>query len=166
MDMWGRSLLVSVGLLVVLLPGCSAGRRSVQHREIRKEVHSIHSDSMLLKNLYQASRNKVIDIEHIVFDSCRLNGVQSVTHVAIKEQGEEVVESVVSSGSVDEKLAACHFKLLEYIKLFSAIRYKTVYIFVLNDWFKRPEYRDILDYINFMGCFYFFNEIPLNFLGL
>ena len=104
MDMWGRSLLVSVGLLVVLLPG--AGRRSVQHREIREEVHSIHSDSMLLKNLYQASRNKVIDIEHIVFDSCRLNGVQSVTHVAIKEQGEEVVESVVSSGSVDENCFA------------------------------------------------------------
>lgn len=102
MDMWGRSLLVSVGLLVVLLSSCSAGRRSVQHRETREEVHSIHSDSMLLKNLYQASRNKVIDIEHIVFDSCRLNGVQSVTHVAIKEQGEEVVESVVSSGSVDE----------------------------------------------------------------
>ena len=101
MDMWGRSLFVSVGLLVVLLSGCSAGRRSVQHREIREEVHSIHSDSMLLKNLYQASRNKVIDIEHIVFDSCRLNGVQSVTHVAIKEQGEKVVESVVSSGSVD-----------------------------------------------------------------
>ena len=104
MDMWGRSLLVSVGLLVVLLSGCSAGRRSVQHREIREEVHSIHSDSMLLKNLYQASRNKVIDIEHIVFDSCRLNGVQSVTHVAIKEQGEKVVESVVSS--VDENCFA------------------------------------------------------------
>ena len=61
---------------------------------------------MLLKNLYQVSRNKVIDIEHIVFDSCRLNGVQSVTHVAIKEQGEEVVESVVSSGSVDENCFA------------------------------------------------------------
>lgn len=101
MDMWRRSLLVSVVLSVVLLSGCSAGRRSVQHRVIREEVHSIHSDSMLLKNLYQASRNKVINIEHIVFDSCRLNGVQSVTHVAIKEQGEDVVESVVSSGSVD-----------------------------------------------------------------
>lgn len=86
--------------------GCSAVRRSVQHREIREEVHSIHSDSMLLRNLYQASRNKVINIEHIVFDSCRLNGVQSVTHVAIKEQGEEVVESVVSSGSVDENCFA------------------------------------------------------------
>ena len=106
MDMWRKSLLVSVVLLVVLLSGCSAGRRSLQHREIREEVHSIHSDSMLLKNLYQVSRNKMIDIEHIVFDSCRLSGVQSVTHVAIKEQGEEVVESVVSSGSVDENCFA------------------------------------------------------------
>lgn len=106
MDMWGRSLLVSVGLLVVLLPGCSAGRRSVQHREIREEVHSVHNDSLLLKNLYQASHNKVIDIGYIVFDSCRSDGVQSVTHVAIKEQGEEVVESVVSSGSVDENCFA------------------------------------------------------------
>ena len=104
MDMWGRSLLVSVGLLVVLLPGCSAGRRSVQHREIREEVHSIHSDSMLLKNLYQASRNKVIDIEHIVFDSCRLNGVQSVTHVAIKEQGEEGGDRGFSEGKLGKRI--------------------------------------------------------------
>lgn len=101
--MWGRSLLVSVGLLVVLLPGCSAGRRSVQHREIREEVHSIHSDSMLLKNLYQASRNKVIGIEHVVFDSCRSDGVQFVTRVAIKEQGKVEAKSVVSSGSADER---------------------------------------------------------------
>ena len=48
MDMWGRSLFVSVGLLVVLLSGCSAGRRSVQHREIREEVHSIHSDDAFI----------------------------------------------------------------------------------------------------------------------
>lgn len=41
-----------------------------------------------------------------MFDSCWLNGVQSVTHVAIKEKGEEVVESVVSSGSVDENCFA------------------------------------------------------------
>ncbi|MCS2893670.1 hypothetical protein NXY11_05715 [Parabacteroides faecis] len=101
--MWGRSLLVSVGLLVVLLPGCSAGRRSVQHREIREEVHSVHNDSMLLRNLYQASRNKVIDIEHVVFDSCRSDGVQSVTRVAIKEQGKVEAKSVVSSGSADER---------------------------------------------------------------
>lgn len=102
MDMPGRNLFVSVVLLVVLLPGCSAGRRSVQHREIREEVHRVHSDSMLLRNLYQASRNKMIGVEYVVFDSSRSDGVQSVTRVAIKEQGEVEVESVVSTGSVDE----------------------------------------------------------------
>lgn len=34
-DMRGRNLFVSVVLLVVLLPGCSAGWRRVQHREIK-----------------------------------------------------------------------------------------------------------------------------------
>ena len=87
MDMWGRSLFVLVGLLVVLLPGCSVGRRSVQHREIREGVHSIHSDSMLLKNLYQASRNKVIDIQHIVFDSCRLMGCSLLLMSLLRNRG-------------------------------------------------------------------------------
>lgn len=103
MDMRGRNLFVSVVLLVVLLPGCSAGRRNVQRREIREEMHSVHNDSMLLRKLYQASRNKVIGIEHVVFDSCRSDGVQSVTRVAIKEQGEVEAESVVCSGSADER---------------------------------------------------------------
>ena len=95
MDMWRRSLLVSGGLVVVLLSGCSAGRRSVQHREIREEVHSIHSDSMLLKNLYQASRNKVINIEHIVFDSCRLNGVQSVLMSPLRNRGRKLLSRLL-----------------------------------------------------------------------
>ena len=102
-DMRGRNLFVSVVLLVVLLPGCSAGWRRVQHREIKGELHSLHHDSMLLRKLYQASRNKVIGIEHVVFDSCRSDGVQSVTRVAIKEQGKVEAESVVSSGSADER---------------------------------------------------------------
>lgn len=58
---------------------------------------------MLLRKLYQASRNKVIGIEHVVFDSCRSDGVQSVTRIAIKEQGEVEAESVVCSGSADER---------------------------------------------------------------
>ena len=38
-----------------------------------------------------------------MFDSCRSDGVQSVTRVAIKEQGKVEAESVVSSGSADER---------------------------------------------------------------
>ena len=89
-------------------------------------------------------------------------------YISFKNKTAYIIEKKFqkSPGSVDEKLATCHFKLLEYQKLFSALAYKTTYIFVLSDWFKRPEYRDVLAYINLMGCYYFFNEIPLDFLEL
>lgn len=70
------------------------------------------------------------------------------------------------SGSVDEKIQTCDFKKKQYDKLFYLLNIRVEYIYVLNNWFKRPEYRDALDYINSVGCHYFYNEIPLEFLGL
>ena len=66
-----------------------------------------------------------------------------------------------SSGSVDEKLPSCHFKKREYEKLFFPLGYPVVFIYVFNDWFQHSMYRDTLQYIEDMGCYYFFNEIPL-----
>ena len=40
------------------------------------------------------------------------------------------------------------------------------YVYILNDWFNDPVYRDVLDYIKSVGCHYFFSELPLEFLGL
>lgn len=70
------------------------------------------------------------------------------------------------SGSVDEKLPGCDFKKKEYEKLCRPIGYQVEYIYVFNDWFKQDIYRDVLEYIEYTGCKYFFNEIPLDFLGL
>ena len=70
------------------------------------------------------------------------------------------------AGSVDEKLQTCHFKKRQYTKLFSKTDIDVEYIYVLNDWFRKPEYKDVLEYIKDVGCYYFFNEIPLDFLGL
>ena len=70
------------------------------------------------------------------------------------------------SGSVDEKLPGCDFKKKEYEKLFNPLNYQVEFIYVFNDWFKQPEYKDILEYIKNVGCRYFYNEIPLNILGL
>ena len=70
------------------------------------------------------------------------------------------------AGSVDEKLQTCNFKNIQYNKLLGQLGIKVRYIYVLNDWFKKPEYKDVLDYITKSGCFYFFNEIPLSFFGL
>ncbi len=70
------------------------------------------------------------------------------------------------AGSVDEKLQTCHFKKRQYTKLFSDTDIEIKYIYILNDWFSHPSYKDVLEYIEEVGCHYFFNEIPLNFLGL
>lgn len=71
-----------------------------------------------------------------------------------------------SAGSVDEKLPSCHFKRGEYLKLFSPLGFSVVFLYVFNDWFKQEQYRDTLEYIEYMGCHYFFDKIPLGFLGL
>ncbi|ASW43905.1 hypothetical protein [Clostridium isatidis] len=69
-------------------------------------------------------------------------------------------------GSVDEKLQTFGFKIYQYSKLFDPLKIKVKYFYLLNDWFKKPQYKDILDYMEINGCKYFFNEIPLNFLEL
>jgi hypothetical protein len=70
------------------------------------------------------------------------------------------------AGSVDEKLQTCDFKRKQYSKLVASIGLKVEYVYVLNDWFKNPSYKDTLDYINCMNCHYIFNVIPLVWLGL
>ena len=70
------------------------------------------------------------------------------------------------AGSVDEKLQTCDFKRKQYQKLVSTLELKVEYVYVLNDWFKKPEYKDVLDYINSVNCHYKFNELPLAWLGL
>lgn len=70
------------------------------------------------------------------------------------------------AGSVDEKLQTCDFKRKQYVKLTHSLNLKVEYVYVLNDWFKAPKYKDTLDYIHSVNCHYRFNEIPLSWLGL
>jgi len=70
------------------------------------------------------------------------------------------------AGSVDEKLQTCDFKRKQYLKLVSPLGLKVEYVYVLSDWFKKPEYKDVLDYIHSVNCHYKFNELPLAWLGL
>jgi hypothetical protein len=70
------------------------------------------------------------------------------------------------TGSVDEKLQTCDFKRKQYLKLITPLGLKVEYIYVLSNWFKKPEYRDVLDYIQSVNCHYKFNELPLSWLGL
>jgi len=70
------------------------------------------------------------------------------------------------AGSVDEKLQTCDFKLKQYQKLLEKTDIKVKYIYILNDWFKRKEYEDTRNYIKSVGCDFYFEELPLEVLGL
>lgn len=69
-------------------------------------------------------------------------------------------------GSVDEKLQTCDFKNKQYQKLLAPLGISVKYVYILNDWFKKEQYKDVLDYVKSVGCYYFFYELPLSFLGL
>ena len=71
------------------------------------------------------------------------------------------------AGSTDEKLQTCDFKIKQYKKLLSPINTEVQFIYILNDWFRKPEYKDVLDYIiSINGCSYYFNYLPLHKIGL
>ena len=70
------------------------------------------------------------------------------------------------SGSVDEKLQTCDFKKKQYQKLLFQLNMEVQYIYILDNWFRQPQYKDVLDYIISVGCQYYFNYIPLQKLGL
>lgn len=70
------------------------------------------------------------------------------------------------AGSVDEKLQTCDFKKKQYTKLMSQLNIEVEYIYILDDWFKKPEYKDTLDYIISVDCHYYFKYLPLQKIGL
>ena len=70
------------------------------------------------------------------------------------------------AGSVDEKLQTCDFKKKQYRKLLAPLNFEVEYIYILNDWFRKPEYKDVLDYVISVGCQYYFHYLPLHKLGL
>lgn len=70
------------------------------------------------------------------------------------------------AGSVDEKLQTCDFKKKQYRRLMAPLNIEVEYMYILCDWFDKPEYKDTLDYIISVGCQYYFNYLPLQKLGL
>lgn len=67
---------------------------------------------------------------------------------------------------VYRKLQTCDFKKKQYSKLLEPLGISVKYVYILSDWFKKEQYKDVLGYVKSVGCYYFFYELPLSFLGL
>lgn len=63
-----------------------------------------------------------------------------------------------TDGSADEKPQTCGFKILQFNKIAKALGLEcATYTYVFNDWFKKPIYKDMLEYIESVpGCSYLF----------
>jgi hypothetical protein len=70
------------------------------------------------------------------------------------------------SGSVDEKLQTCGFKIRQYNKLVEGLGIRVKFVYLLNDWFSQPRYVDVLAYIKESGADYHFMSVPLELLDL
>jgi len=66
---------------------------------------------------------------------------------------------------VYEDLQACNFRNQQYKKLFALLGIAVKYIYILSNYFKKRDYKDILEYVKSVDCYYFFNELPRKFLG-
>lgn len=111
-------------------------------------------------------KDKLIKVNYKQYNSKRwlpdeafVNNLNKTVYIIEKKYQEQ-------SGSIDEKLPNCHFKKLEYEKLCNPKGYNVEFIYVLSDWFKQNQYKDILDYIKHVECQYYFNNIPLEYLEL
>ncbi|HOX54827.1 MAG: hypothetical protein PHI86_04680 [Candidatus Omnitrophica bacterium] len=126
-----------------------------------QEVARFYTKNKLYKNLLEpkgVDYKKLISKKLLPDDAIFIFSNNTLFIVEIKFQ--EV------SGSVDEKLQTCDFKNKQYQKLLAPLNITVKYVYVLNDWFAKNEYKDVLEFVKSVGCYYFFNEIPFDFLGL
>ncbi len=149
-----------VNLLAVFAttPGYSVNDAAVLYD--RKEV----AISISKHRLYAFLEKHGVDFRTIISkkllpdEALYIEGQKKVFVIEIKFQ--EV------AGSVDEKLQTCDYKKKQYQKLFKPLDIDVEFIYVLSDWFKKPEYKDTLAYILEVGCHYYFQTLPLDVLGL
>lgn len=135
------------------------GANTITGLEYESRVH-IYKDGINLTKykLYDYLKSLKIDYTKII--SKKLLPDEAYFNPETKELFiyEKKFQSV--SGSVDEKPQTCGFKIYQYHKIGVAIgATKVTYTYIFNDWFKKPEYKDMLEYIKSIeGCDYIFME--------
>ncbi len=150
---------VEMKKLLATLPGYKILGDTVYFQDAR--VAEFYGKNKLYKNLLKPNKvdySKIISKKILPDEAILIFTGRVLFIIEIKFQ--EV------AGSVDEKLQTCDFKLKKYRKLLAPLEIAVEYVYILNDWFKSAQYKDVLEYVKSAGCYYFFYELPLDFLGL
>jgi len=150
---------VSMENLLGSLPGYKVDKDIVYFKN--EKVAEFYGKHKLYKNLLEPNGidySKIISKQLLPDEAILILSGKTLYIIEIKFQ--EV------TGSVDEKLQTCDFKNKQYSKLLEPLGISVKYVYILSDWFKKDQYKDVLNYVESVGCYYFFHELPLDFLGL
>ena len=119
------------------------------------EKHDFYKSFLEKKNVDW----KIINSKKYLPDSVFYNISNKTVYIIEKKYQE-------GPGSVDEKLQTCDFKKKVYMKLVNPMGLIMEYYYLLNDWFDKPVYKDVFDYIKEVECKFFIDFIPFYELGL
>lgn len=150
---------VDMKKLLDSLPGYKVSGDNVYFN--KDKVAEFYGKHKLYKNLLEPNN---IDYSDII--SKKLLPDEAILILAGKTLFIIEIKFQEVAGSVDEKLQTCDFKNKQYNRLLTPLGITVKYVYILNEWFKKPEYKDVLTYVKSVACYYFFYVLPLKFLGL
>ena len=150
---------VAMKSLLASLPGYSVEEDVVYFNKAK--IAEFYGKNKLYKNLLEPN-----NIDYSVIISKKLLPDEAILILSGKTLYIIEIKFQEVAGSVDEKLQTCDFKNKQYNKLLAPLRISVKYVYILSDWFKQDAYKDVLEYVSSVGCYYFFYELPLDFLGL
>lgn len=128
---------------------------------------------LLFEEMVKIQQSGINVTKHELYRYLKSKGIDYTTLISKKLLPDEAFVDIENSrlviyekkfqqtaGSADEKPQTCAFKIWEYRKIAAALGLKDVtYTYIFNEWFKKPEYEDMLKYIKSVdGCDYFFWE--------
>lgn len=150
---------VDISLAISAVPGYIVDGDNIYFNN--EKIAVLYGKNKIYKNLLESKGVKYKDLisKKLLPDEAIYN---------IKENKMYIIEMKFQqvSGSVDEKLQSCDFKKKQYLKILNSIGVEVEYGYILSDWFRKTEYVDVLNYIESVGCFYYFSKIPFDFLKL
>ena len=127
--------------------------------KFKKKIGYLASKNALYKKFLDGIALEGVISKKLLPDDAFVNIEQKILYIIEKKFQHR-------AGSVDEKLQTCDFKLKQYTKLANLKGYSVIYVYVLNEWFKQEQYKDVLEYIRSVGCDYFFSGLPIEYLGI
>lgn len=137
----------------------TGGTNTITGLIFENKVHIENSGINLSKYLlYKYLKEKNIDYTTIL--SKKLLPDEAYFNPETKELSIYEKKFQKVTGSVDEKPQTCGFKIYQFRKIGQALgATKVTYTYIFNNWFKKPEYKDMLEYIKSIdGCDYIFME--------